>query len=195
MPDVQKTEKMMSPLEAAQFLRSLADHLERGQMDFGEVLVDLDSPFKVKQAVKAKSDRISFKLKLKYEKVLTPVGGALGSGHPLLENDDDDDDDEEETAPAKASYKKLKKAMSGSFKQIRQELQAGHLPALETVRQFHGQCLAMTEYPGKGEDFYAVFRESADRLLAGVERADLTLAQEAVAQLEARRKSCHGQYK
>jgi XXXCH domain-containing protein len=195
MPDEQKTEKIMSPVEAAQFLRTLADHLERGQMEFGEVLVDLDAPFKVKQSLKAKSDKLSFKLKLKYEKSLATVGGLASGSHPLLERDEDDDDETWELAPHRPSFKKLKKAMSSPFKQIKQALQAGQLPPLELTQSFCGQCLAMIGYPGHGDEHYPGFQEQALRLLTTVEQGSLNEAQEALAVLNSQMKSCHDAYK
>ncbi|MFH1032996.1 MAG: GAK system XXXCH domain-containing protein [Pseudomonadota bacterium] len=194
MPDEKKTEKIMSPAEAAQFLRSLAEHLEKGQMEFGDVLVDLDAPFKVKQSLKAKSDKISFKLKLKYDKAMATMGGPTGGDHPLLDSDDDDED-EPQDAGRRPSYKKLKKAMSGPFKQIKQSLAAGQSPPLELARSFCQQCLTMTEYPGKGEEHYASFQEQARLLLASVERGDLAQAQKSLAALDAQKQSCHDEHK
>ena len=74
-------DKLMSPLEAAALLRSLAEKLEQGNLEFGHVSVELDDSFSVKQTVKTKSDRVCFKLKLKYEKVL-PQLAAPSLRHP-----------------------------------------------------------------------------------------------------------------
>lgn len=195
MTPEQKMEKLMSPMEAAGLLRSLAEKLETGNLEFGQVSVELDDFFSVKQTVKTKSDRVCFKLKLKYEKGLHQLGALTPAPtHPLLERDLDDDE-EERPAAQNSGYKRLKKAMERGFKQIGQALKLGDLPDPALARDFHEQCQAMTTFPGKGEEHYQAFREQAGRLWAGLRQGNLAQAAEAHAALEDLKKACHARYK
>jgi XXXCH domain-containing protein len=87
-----KNEMVLAPVDAADLLRRLAEQLEAGGVEIGQVTVENDGPVKIKQSIKTKSDRVSFKLKLKYETPLTPeLNGALGQ---LPEEEPDEDEDE-----------------------------------------------------------------------------------------------------
>lgn len=79
-------------------------------MEFDHVAVELDDLFSVKQSVKTKSDRMCFKLKLKYEKSLHPLGALPASPtHPALDSEGEEKD--ESSADQPKGYKALKKAM------------------------------------------------------------------------------------
>ncbi len=53
----------------------------------------------------------------------------------------------------------------------------------------------MTTYPGKGDEYYAAFREQVERLAAAVQRGGgLTLA-EAVVAVRRMEKACHKRFK
>lgn len=195
MTPEQKMERLMSPAEAAGLLRSLAEKLEAGNLEFGHVSVELNDFFSVKQTVKTKSDRLCFKLKLKYEKSLHQIGALTPAPtHPLLEKDLDEDE-EEKPSGRPSGYKQLKKTMGRGFKQIGETLKLGNLPDPILVHSFHEQCQAMTTFPGKGEEHYQAFLEQAGLLLASVRQRDLTQAAAAYAALGAMKKACHAQYK
>jgi XXXCH domain-containing protein len=106
-----KNEMVLAPSDAADLLRRLADQLEAGGVEIGEVTVENDGPVKIKQSVKTKSDKVSFKLKLKYETALTPeLSGALGE---LPEEEPEDDEDAapmEESQPKPAESAESKPA-------------------------------------------------------------------------------------
>lgn len=190
MPPEQKTEKALSPVEAAKFLRGLADKLEQGRMEFGDVLVELDADFTLKQSVKAKSDRLSFKIKLKYEKALPVLGRPAGGMHPLLERDDDDDEPE-----PPQSYKRLKKAMAKTFGQIGKALAGDALPAPALLQVFAAQSRQMVGFGGKGDEYYPAFLAETQALLAAAERGDAPQARLALAALNRRKKACHDRFK
>ncbi len=188
----QKSERILSPAEAADFLRRLADQFAAGSVEIGAVAVELDQNLELKQSVKTKPDKISFKLKLKYEKSLMPAGLAP-AGHPAL--DSDDDDDEEQEAQGRPSYKSLKKHMGSSFKALKASLGQGRPLEVEVVHSFVHDCHLMCTFPGKGDPMYPQFVALADRLLATVEAGDLATAQTILGEMDAQKKACHDEYK
>lgn len=188
----QKSERILSPAEAADFLRRLADQFAAGSVEIGAVAVELDQNLELKQSVKTKPDKISFKLKLKYEKSLMPAGLA-SAGHPAL--DSDDDDDEEQEAQGRPSYKSLKKHMGSSFKALKASLGQGRPLEVEVVHSFVHDCHLMCTFPGKGDPMYPQFVALADRLLATVEAGDLATAQTILGEMDAQKKACHDEYK
>lgn len=190
----QKTERRFSPLEAAAFLRALADKLDQGRLEFGDVAVELDNFFTIKQSVKAKSDKVCFKLKLKYEKPLFSVQGD-GSAAPSPLDTDVDDDDDEEPVQERPSYKHLKKAMGQVFKRINKDLEEGKASDPVLAKTLWAHCHLMTTYPDRGEEHYPQFIAAADGFLAAAQAGDLKAQAEAVALLAGLKKSCHAQYK
>lgn len=194
-----KLEKAMSPQEAAEFLRGLADSLESGHLDMGELELELDQSIKVKQSVKNKGGKVSFKLKLKYEKLTAPLAAGADQAPASLFSSQ-----ALEGAPAalegeqvreRPSYKQLKKEMGKVFKLITKPLAEGALPGADTVAGFLAQCQLMTSYPGRGDEHYADFLAQAEALSVAVAAGQLEEARQAAAGLEAAKKSCHAQYK
>jgi XXXCH domain-containing protein len=189
----QKMERLFSPLEAAAFLRALADKLDQGRLEFGDVAVELDNSFTIKQSVKAKSDKVCFKLKLKYEKPL--FNAKPGESSSPLADLDDDDDDEAMDPQQRPSYKHLKKAMGQVFKRLGADLAEGKAPDLTLAKPLWAHCHLMTTYPGRGEEHYPEFITAADELLAAAQAGQVPAMTEAMARLAGLKKSCHAQYK
>lgn len=192
-----KLEKAMSPQEAAEFLRGLADSLESGHLDMGELELELDQSIKVKQSVKNKGGKVSFKLKLKYEKLSAPLaaGQAPASLFSSQAVEGAPAAPEGEQVRERPSYKQLKKEMAKVFKLITKALAEGALPGADTVAGFLAQCQLMTSYPGRGDEHYADFLAQAEALSAAVAAGQLEEARQAAAGLEAAKKACHAQYK
>lgn len=191
----QKMERRFSPLEAASFLRALADKLDQGRLEFGEVAVELDNSFTIKQSVKAKSDKVCFKLKLKYEKPLFGLEPGEPGRDVIPETDLDDDDDEDAPVPQRPSYKHLKKAMGQVFKQLGQDLEQGRTPEAALAKTLWAHCHLITTYPGRGEEHYPAFIAAADSFLAAAQAGDLQAMRQGLSRLDALKKSCHAQYK
>lgn len=215
-----KNEITLVPAEAAVFLRRLAGQLESGGVEFGEVTVETDGPVKIKQSVKTKSDKVSFKLKLKYETALTPdLNGALGA---LPEEDIEKDDQtvqepvsEPESGEAqasqaaeepaegekadkpKSSYKSIKKKMSKSFKSIKKALAEEGMPSKEDIEAFAADCQTMTTFTGKdkGEEHYQDFLHHVEDMKQAAQKGDAEALARAITELGAIKKACHSDYK
>lgn len=213
-----KNEITLVPAEAAEFLRRLAGQLESGGVEFGEVTVETDGPVKIKQSVKTKSDKVSFKLKLKYETALTPdLNGALGAlpeegpedesqavQEPASEPESGEaqasqatEEPQEKADKPKTSYKSLKKKMSKSFKSIKKALAEEGTPSKEDIEAFASDCQAMTTFTGKdkGEEHYQDFLHHVEDMKQAAQKGDAEALARAIAELGAMKKACHSDYK
>lgn len=199
-----KSEVLMTPGQAAAYLRRLADELDKGQVEFGSVSVEEDGSVKVKQSVKTKPDKASFKLKLKYEKRFEPESQAESGAEPAPETEPavqpapaprPEPEEEKLDAQGRPSYKKVKKRMQSRLGGIKKSVNWGGLPQVATAKAFHADCLLMCTYEGKGDEYYAAFRASADRFLAAVTAGDAEGAAQALEEMNAQKKDCHKRYK
>jgi XXXCH domain-containing protein len=210
-----KNEIALVPAEAAEFLRRLAGQLEAGGVEFGEVTVETDGPVKIKQSVKTKSDKVSFKLKLKYETALTPdLNGALDA----LPKEDSEDaseesvdelvtdeaqaseaaegpEEEEKAKKSKSSYKSLKKKMGKSYKSIKKGLADDIMPSKEDIDAFAADCEEMTTFPGKGDEHYQNFLHHVSDMKEAAQKGDAEALTRAIAEMGAIRKACHSEHK
>lgn len=215
-----KNEMVLSPSDAADLLRRLADQLEAGGVEIGEVVVENNGPVKIRQSIKTKADKVSFKLKLKYETALTPeINVALGE-LPEEEPEDEEETAREETGQPEAaepdpgesqaaaaespkkkpgknkpSFKSVKSSMSKGFKLIKKALADDVMPPLAEIGQFAADCELMTTYPGKGDPRYQDFLHHVGDLKAAAEAGDVKALGRAMAEISAMRKSCHSEFK
>jgi XXXCH domain-containing protein len=218
-----KNEMVLTPSDAADLLRRLADQLEAGGVEIGEVVVENDRPVKIKQSVKTKSDKVSFKLKLKYEAALTPeLNGALGA---LPEEAPEAGEDEaqveafppepepdpdaigtkspqEKAKPKKAkpgtgkpSFNSVKKSMSKGFKSIKKALAEDIIPSAEELNEFTADCELMTTFSGKGDPKFEDFMHHVGDLKAAAQAGDVKALGRAMAEISAMKKSCHSEFK
>jgi len=217
-PKSHKHEMFSSPVDAADLLRRLADQLDAGGAELGQVTVKTDGPVKIKQSIKTKSDKVSFKLKLKYETALTPeLNGALGES-PEEEAEDDKDlpieakgqPESGEVQPAESAlkpggvarpqadqpaFKAVKKNMSAGFKTIKQALAGDSMPSLEQISAFAASCERMTTFAGKGDPKYQDFLHHVGDLKAAGQAGDAKALARAMAEIGAMKKACHSQFK
>ncbi|MCB2187007.1 MAG: GAK system XXXCH domain-containing protein [Deltaproteobacteria bacterium] len=189
-PEDIRNETLMTPMQAADFLRRLAQQLEAGHLETGGVEVATEGSLKVKQSLRSKGDRVVFKVKLKYEKAAAHPVSATGDPLPPAPA--------EEGAPeegGRPSYKKLKKSLASDFKSLKTALDAGQTPAPELCRQVAGQCRQACDYPDKGDDNYPTWRELADRLETAGEAGSLADLQAIHAELRELKSACHKNHK
>jgi len=179
----QKNEMTLTAGDAAAFLRRLADQLEAGGLEVGEVRVETDGEVKIKQSVKTKEDKVAFKLKLKYETPLNPeVSEAMAQ-------------DAEKPGENKPSYKSLKKRMAKSLGKLKKLLGQGVAPEAAEIEAFAADCELLTTFPDKGEEHYPDFMHHVEDLKKAMTAEDSSGMQRALAELAAMRKACHEQYK
>ena len=93
------------------------------------------------------------------------------------------------------TYGQLKERMKADFKQIRKAVKKGRSTDTELVRSFCSDALLMTTYPGKGDEYYAAFREQVERLAKAVQQGDGPMLAETVAAVRRMEKACHKRFK
>ena len=92
-------------------------------------------------------------------------------------------------------YKQLKERMKADFKQIRKAVKKGRPLDAALVRTFCSDARLMTTYPGKGDEYYAAFREQVESLAEAAEQGDRDMLLEAVTTLRRIEKACHNRFK
>ncbi len=99
----------------------------------------------------------------------------------------------EETArePGGDSYKAIKKRMKTSFKFLQHSIAALTLPPAEVVEAFLQDSLAMCAHPDRGPADYSRYLEALNAFKAAYDLKDRAAAAQALAALNASKKSCH----
>jgi len=99
----------------------------------------------------------------------------------------------EETAqePGGDSYKAIKKRMKTSFKFLQHSVDALTLPPAEIVEAFLKDSLAMCAHPDRGPADYSRYLETLNAFKDAYDRKDRSAVTEAMAALNASKKSCH----
>lgn len=196
-----ETSHLFTPVEAAAYLRDLADKLETGTVELEQAELELSEQVKVKESIKDKVGRRSIKIKIK----------LAGSGPQEAETAPPDPEATDEPPSAKAapskrpakaaakarkpSYKRLKKNMADSFKTLRAAARQGETPDRAVVADFMDQCRLMVSYPDKGEPYYDDFTQAAEALARAVEGSDADGLTAALDELGRLRKNCHRRFK
>ncbi|MDJ0785107.1 MAG: GAK system XXXCH domain-containing protein [Desulfosarcinaceae bacterium] len=199
----------MAPEAVPAFLRELAaamaadDPAEDGHApgDLEQLVRDYR---KISLQIKRKADQVRLKLKIKPPEVpadagmavaeeISPIGGDKDSG-PIAEAAADIAADAglEEQKP---KYKRLKKRMKSTFKEIRASLEELRLPEEEIVRQFCEDSALMVTYPGKGDPHYAAYTQAVGDLRAAYDRKDFAGFKSVTSNLADLKNACHKAYK
>jgi len=177
-----KNRQTMPPQEAANFLRRLADQVEAGTLEMGDLRVEAEGPLEVITSGKTKHCRASFKLEMKYLKPLEAVC------HPEPEPAHPPDQ-------APPEFKQVKKGLAQCFKQIRNHLKKGEPVAPELAERFLEFCRQMCSDPRGQEPAYREFARQAGELAPPAERGDRAGLQEVVERLGLLKSQCHKRYK
>jgi len=202
-----KVKHQFSPAEAADYLRQLADALEQGHIALRSEELELEGDVKVKQELKTKSGKATLKINLKIVAPMpvaapeataeaAPVQGETQSeAEGFVEITPQEDDPGE--SEGKPSYKKLKKAMSKSFGNLRAMRKEGNLPTAEDVAVFADQGREMCTFESDkyGPESYADFLAALDKLEAASVAGDDQALDAALSDLWACRSDCHKKYK
>ncbi|MEW5912455.1 MAG: GAK system XXXCH domain-containing protein [Thermodesulfobacteriota bacterium] len=186
-----KAKLTFSSKEAVRYLRRLADQLEAGAIQISNQEMEFGEEVKVKESFKSAKGNTVVKVQFKFSSPETPAAADQTSP---------DTAEKEPVAPmaaAKASsYKKLKKLMAKQLGELDDVLKAGGEPGPAALA-FADSCLQMVAFadPDKGAAHYPEFQAQAQALRAAGRAGDLEALRQAVMDLKALKKTCHGQYK
>lgn len=92
-------------------------------------------------------------------------------------------------------YKALKKKMRGDMKRLEWYVSESRLPPTHELEGFLGHALAMTRFPGKGDEHYPRFVAALTVLREAVASQDLSAFAAALGHLSQVKKECHAKYK
>ncbi len=104
-------------------------------------------------------------------------------------------EESEERHDGSPEYKVLKERMRADFRQIRRAARRRAPLDMELVRAFCLDARLMTEYPGKGDEYYPEFLDRVEIMAAAAERGDRAALEDAVAAVRRLKKECHKRFK
>lgn len=171
--------------EAAEYLRGIADALEKGCVKIDETELEVEGPVRVKGTLEAKPGKTSLKMKLRF----IPAGVVVDV------EDEEPEEAEDVGGQSDQPYKKLKKAMGKKFKSIQTRLKNEVMPPLVDLDDFYRDCLAMTGYPGNGDEYYEQFNATARQMMEAAGSEDISGLRDAVEALGRMKRDCHALYK
>ena len=186
--DMEKIKKKfietMTNRQTADFLRSLASGIESGKLELEEETYDWAEIEKIKISFKNQESQLLVKTKLKGETSM----------------DLEMDFEEEDTDPGSADdippdYKKLKKRMKRSFKDIHYSMVNDQFPDEHVMNVFAGDCALMTGFKGYGDENYSGFLENVREMTSAYNQKDMLQLRHAVSRLTRLMKDCHHLHK
>lgn len=204
MKDKQKAKQkhLFTPQQAAEYLRTLADALEKGEVPFGGHELELEGEITLKESFKNKKHGAALKLKLSLSSAAVDQGS---DGEPPESPELDQPQTAETEPPAAAqaqagpdkrpSYKSLKKHLQKAFKALKKVAGSGEMPQAQILADFTSHARLLTTYAGKGDPNFEAFSARLDELEAAVQAGDAPALQAALADLSQMKKTCHQQFK
>ena len=189
-----KHELALTPREAARLLRDLADQLERGVVTLNQREVHLEHALVLEQSLKPEEDGLAYKLKLKYKPAASPAtqpDQAPGGQEPTPAQAAKA---VEEGAPPH-SFKELKRALSGPFKEIKAALAQGGLPPAGLARGLWQTCQQLLAQTGGQDQGFVELEQQAGQLARAVEQGDMARAGQAVQAMGRIKSDCHARSK
>jgi XXXCH domain-containing protein len=177
------TPQVMTAKEAADFLRTVADKLEKVEPGGTDPsAADLGNLRKLRISLKRDSEfgQISVKMKTRYFDEWRKEEGEIV---PEVE------------AERKPSFKELKKRMKGSFKEIFKSLANGTFPSEEAVESFARDAELMITFPKRGEEHYEEFKKACAQFREAFQKRDLAECQTKSNELNRMKTECHSDHK
>lgn len=166
-----RIDKYIAENELPDFLRQLADALEKGGE--GE-FVCVEDYKKFKLSAKKEFGQISIKAKFKADK---PCEVETGTGEAV-----------------KPKYKYLKKRMKSSFKMLIKMAHDGELPPAEAVESFMEDSRLMVTYPGYGDEYYDEYIKVCEAFHKAYKAGDVESVRQNVDRLALLKGQCHAKY-
>jgi XXXCH domain-containing protein len=93
------------------------------------------------------------------------------------------------------AYRRLKRRMRGTFKEIFTLVHEDRLPPRETVDSFLADSALMVTFPGLGAPYYREYERACLAFAQAYERADMGLLHQTCDQLDQIKSHCHNRYK
>ncbi len=181
-----------SPGQAAEYLRGLADALDRGRLELGYEDLTPGEVVKVKQALKAKGDQRELKLKLKLS---CSVSAAVPAEPPAALAAEDELDADLPSWEPPTPYKRLKRHMAGEYKALRKALRSGETPEAVSVAALVADGRLLVTYPDKGQENYPAFSRALDALEAAAAAGDQQAMAQALSEMGDVRRQCHAKHR
>jgi len=195
--------KSVSQKETADFLREVADSLEKG-----ETISNSVSPLEFKNIqsleieIKQKEPG-RFNIKIKSKTISTPgmvtEDQLLKKNHsaetPGINPEPDRKERLEKFDKGKPKYKKLKKMMEEQFKQIHDLLAMNQLPDTQLMLSFFQNSNLMVSFKDRGEIHYEPYISALERFKTAVSTNDLLSCKVIYKELNQIKIDCHKEYK
>ncbi len=174
----------MTNRQTADFLRSLASGIESGKLELEEETYDWAEIEKIKISFKNQESQLLVKTKLKGE---TSMDLEMD-----FEEEDIDPGSADDIPP---DYKKLKKRMKRSFRDIHYSMVNDQFPDEQVMNIFAGDCALMTGFKGYGDEKYPGFLENVREMTSAYNQKDMLQLRHAVSRLTRLMKDCHHLHK
>jgi XXXCH domain-containing protein len=171
------TELIVTERQAAEFLRELADKFDGTPIkEENWPGADLTHFKKIKINIEKERGRIFLAVKIKSAD--QPKAG-------LSEN----------KTGKQSDYKKLKKRMKNTFKEICRYLSDGVLPSAKMMEAFFRDSELMVTYPNCGNEYYAEYKKCCAEFQNAFERSDLAACRIKSEEISQIKSDCHRKYK
>jgi XXXCH domain-containing protein len=180
-----KVDKVLTGPEAADFLRRLADGLEKNKLMVGDTAVDMRLSIQIEESLDVKGNQVAYDLKVIHRNNAEsePAEAPAPEEAPVKQKD------------IEPSLKKLKKRMAKSFKAVLDVLQEGELPRLDQVGAFCADADIMISVMDKAQENFPAFKAKCRDLLGAVEHGNLDNAIDTAGDINQMRRDCHAKYK
>lgn len=153
--------------------------------DNGSEFSTLPKASKIKISLKRRNtlpEKYQVKLKWKIRSSESPPG----SGDETMQS---------ESNLSKKSYKKLKKRMEQSFKELYLTIKTDEFPSDELIERFLHESVEMVSYAGFGDSYYETYKGSCQKLKTAFDNEDKNAIKASLLELNRLKKSCHDRYK
>lgn len=189
-----KTRCLLNPNQAAEYLRWLADQVEREAVELAEADEGLDWLIRIKESISPGTGKSSHRIKIKFS-VPVPDGAEPSARSEAEEPVQDPSPGETDGLRRDQSFSRLKKDMAAEFSRLKKSLKGGRLPQSGDVVAFCRLCLEMITHPGRGEEHYPELEAAARELVTASEADDAHRLAEALEKLGKLKSACHKRYK
>jgi len=192
--------KSVSQKETADFLREVADSLEKGETVSNSLApLEFKNLKSLEIEIKQKEPEL-FNIKIRSKTISTPGEDQLlkknqSAESPGLNPEPDREERLEKFDKGKLKYKKLKKIMEEQFKQIHDILAMNQSPDTQLMLSFFQNSNLMVSFKDRGEIHYEPYISALERFKTAVSTNDLLSCKVIYKELNQIKIDCHKEYK